>query len=343
MKFLKKVPNLKLDLEQSEQSLAINGRFAFKAMLILIVVLGLSALAVFFIAVKSPELVLVPDVVGKDLTEALQEMQIKELYPKIQLHYSNSADEKGLILEQTPSGGAIVKAGRRINLTVSQGVILDRVEDYVGMNVDALRTQLQTLFSASNTPMIRIPDTLSYMEDVSEAGTILGQNPPPNTSLSRPITLDLVVSSGPGNEEARIPNITGLSLNDTLLQLSRNKIIFNFTAQVPEEGQESGVVLSQIWPVGLEALPIYSRIEAVISIPIEPVDDLVYGLLTENLPQYPYALPVELIAEPVEGETYTVVSFNHNGGLLTIPYAVAQDTRLTLFALGNEVLSFIAQ
>ena len=90
---------------------------------------------------------MVPDVTGKDLTDALQEMQAKELYPKIRLRYSKSPEEKGSVLEQSPSGGTIVKAGERINLTVSQGVVLDRVENYVGMKIDDVRAQLQTLFA----------------------------------------------------------------------------------------------------------------------------------------------------------------------------------------------------
>ena len=51
--------------------------------------------AVFFISVKGPEEVMVPNVVGKELTQALLDMQIKELYPRIQLRHSNSITEKG--------------------------------------------------------------------------------------------------------------------------------------------------------------------------------------------------------------------------------------------------------
>lgn len=339
MKFLKK-PS-KLDLEQSEQILYMNWKFVLKTLLILLSVMSLSALAIFFIVVKSPEQVLVPDVVGKTLTDALLEMQIKELYPEIQLQYSDSVEQKGRILKQIPSGGAIVKAGRRINLTVSEGILLDRVGNYIGMQVDEVRMQLQTLFVSSSVPMIQISDIIAYNEDVSEAGTIIEQYPLANTNLSQPIILNLIVSSGPDKEVVQIPNIAGLSLNDALLQMSQSKILFDFEAQVPEEGQVSGTILSQKWPVGAEMLPAYSRVSTVIAIPVEPVDDLVYGLLEERLPPYPYALPVELTASPVEGDDYLIVAFDHVGGLLTIPYAVPQNMQLTLTVLGNEVRSFI--
>ncbi len=345
MKFLKNLlkRDYRVDLEKLNILFETNWKFLLKAMIVFVVLTGLSALAIFFLTVKSPEQVLVPDVTGKELTEALQEMQVKELYPKIQLRYSDTNEEKGLVLEQSPSGGSIAKAGRRINLVVSQGAILDRVGDYVGMQVEDLRAQLQTLFAASSSPMIRIPDVLMYQPDESEPGTILEQNPEPNTNLARPITLSLVVSSGKADDQSRIPNITGMSLNDTLLQMNRNKIIFMFTAQTLAEGQEPGTIVSQVWPVGVETVPIYTRVETIIAMPTAPVDGIVYGMIQETLPQYPYALKLDLVASPPEGDDYSIVSFYHTGRELTIPYAVPQGTTLTLTAQDNEVTSFLVQ
>ncbi len=336
--------NISLDLVTLDVFFSKNWKFLLKTLLVCFLLTAFTALAIFFIVIKSPEEVLVPDVTGKDLTVALQEMQVKELYPKIQLRYSETNEGKGLILEQTPSGGSIVKAGRRINLVVSQGAILDRVGDYVGLQVEDLRAQLQTLFSASSTPMIKISEVLMYQADESEPGTILEQNPPANTNIARPITLELVVSSGIDDDIASVPNLVGLSLNDALLQLNRNKVLFMFTKQEPTEGQEPGVILSQTWPQnGEEYVPIYTRIDSAIALPSSPVDGIVYGLLEETLPQYPYALELKLIASPPDGDDYSIVSFYHTGREITIPYAVPQGTRLTLMAQENEVLSFVAQ
>ncbi len=346
MKLLKNLSQikLKLDLKNLDDLFNKNWKFLLKTLIVFFIITGLSALAIFFAVVQSPEQVLVPEVVGKDLTVALQEMQVKELYPKIQLRYSETSEEKGLVLEQSPSAGAIVKAGRRINLVVSQGAILDRVGDYVGLQVEDLRAQLQTLFAASSNPMIRIPDVIMFQPDESEPGTILEQNPPANTNISRPITLELVVSSGLDDDTARIPNIAGLSLNDALLQLSRNKVIFMFTPQAMTDGQEPGTIVSQTWPSGgEESVPIYTRVNSIIALPSEPVDGIVYGLVQEVLPQYPYALELNLVASPPDGDDYSIVTLFHTGRELTIPYAVPQGTRLTLMAQENEVLNFIVQ
>ncbi|MCL2127323.1 MAG: PASTA domain-containing protein, partial [Treponema sp.] len=84
----------------------------------LLVLVGITAISIFFIALKGGEQTLVPEVRGKELTEALLELQVKELYPRLQLRYSQSSRDRGLVLEQDPQAGTIVKAGRRVRLVV---------------------------------------------------------------------------------------------------------------------------------------------------------------------------------------------------------------------------------
>ena len=343
MNFFKKLQEKMINLEKAESVFLINWKFFLVTILAFIIITGITAIAVFFFVVKSPEKVLVPNVVGKELTEALQEMQVKELYPKIQMRYSDTNEDKGFVLDQSPSAGTITKANKRIELVISQGAVLDRVGDYIGMDIEDLRTQLSGLFASSSIPLIQIPDVIMYKNDIAPQGTILEQNPPANTKIARPVTLELVVSAGKEVKGVRVPNITGLSLNDALLQLNRNKITFMFTAQEPKEGEEPGVVVSQKWPVGEEFVPQYTRIDSVITIPSSPVDDLMYGILDYDLPKYPYALKIELIASPPEGDDYSIVSFYHTGNNITIPYAVPAGTRLILNAQGNEVTTFVVQ
>ena len=181
-KWYEKVIEFGVNLDKTEIALRANRTLIFTIVLIMAAIMLLGTAAAFFISVKSPERVMVPDVTGTELTEALQEMQVKQLYPKIQMRYSNSPEEKGTVLEQSPAGGTIVKAGRRIQLTVSQGAVIDRVENYVGMKIDDVRMQLQTLFAASTTPIIKLSDAPIYKTNAAEAVTVLEQNPAPNSA-----------------------------------------------------------------------------------------------------------------------------------------------------------------
>lgn len=316
------------DFTNTMESLQGSGKAYFVTAVAMIVLMGLVCGIVFFAVVKGSEEVLVPSVVGKELTVALEEMQVKELYPKIQMRYSNSPSEKGLVLEQDPPEGTIVKAGRRIELVVSRGVVIDKVENYINQKYDDVKVHLQTLFTGTR-PLITLMDPPMYVSSTAEAGTILEQNPLPDTILTDPIKLELVVSRGPEFEKTKVPSLTGLSINDTLLQLSRSKVVFNITTKIAEAGETPGTIVSQSQEGGTWA-DVYGRVDAVMAISSKTEDDMVYGVFTETLPDYPYALQLQLDVQTYDGERYNLATLNHPGGLLTIPYYLQKKSVLIL-------------
>ena len=284
--------------------------------------------AIFFTNIKGAEKVLVPNVVGKKWDEAFIEMQIKELYPKINLRYSNVPGDEGLVLEQNPQPGAIVKGYSRINLVISRGVVIDSVGDYVGKNLSEVQMSLQTLFAGQTKPLITLA-TPSYIPDASEAGTILEQDPPEGSKISEPVVVNLVVSRGPNYENTRRPYVIGQSINDLLQTIARTKIVFDITSHQANEGEKPGTVVSQ-QTIEDEYVPNYTRVTVEMAMPEGSNDDNAYGIFQEKLPDYPYPVPMKLEAYPAEGTAYTIVSFNHPGGNLTIPYEVPRGTTLVL-------------
>lgn len=284
--------------------------------------------AVFFTNVKGAEKVLVPNVVGKKWDEAFIEMQIKELYPKINLRYSNVPGDEGLVLEQSPQPGAIVKGYSRINLVISRGVVIDAVGSYVGKNLSEVQMSLQTLFAGQTKPLITLA-TPSYIPDASEAGTILEQDPPEGSKISEPVVVNLVVSRGPNYENTRRPYVIGQSINDLLQTIARTKIVFDITSHQAGESEKPGTVVSQ-QTIEDEYVPNYTRVTVEMAMPEASNDDNAYGIFQEKLPDYPYPVPMKLEAYPTEGTAYTIVNFNHPGGNLTIPYEVPRGTTLVL-------------
>ena len=208
------------------------------------VVMLFVACVVFFNNVKGAEKVLVPNVVGKSLEDDLLEMQVKELYPKINLRYSDTPGDEGSILEQNPEAGAIVKGYSRVSLVVSRGVIVDKVEDYVGMSIDEVQMRLQTLFAGQTKPLIVLADP-EYKPDTSDAGTVLEQDPPSGTSISEPVTVQLIVSRGPNYENTKAPWLMGESVNDLLQRITRSKLVFDITSHIAKDGETPGTVVDQ--------------------------------------------------------------------------------------------------
>ncbi|MBQ0051213.1 MAG: PASTA domain-containing protein [Treponema sp.] len=290
---------------------------------------------VFFATVRQPEQVMVPNVVGKDLTNALLEMQVKELYPKIQLRYTDNPDDAGKILNQSPDGGAIVKAGRRITLTVSRGVILDHVENYIGQNYDDVKINLQTMFTGSKRPLIVLAEP-SYKADRSDAGTILAQDPPEGTTISNPVTVKLIVSRGPEYDNAKVPNIQGMSIGALLKVMETSKLVFEFTTHVAGANEEPGVSAQE--KSESTYLPNYARVYADLALPAKPVEDEVYGLFTTSLPSYPYPVAMTLESVGKDGTSQLIVSLNHTGGNVTIPYISEKGRELVLSVAGKKTV-----
>lgn len=323
-----------INFSKSYEKLQSNVLVLFFVCLISFVLMGLVALGFFFVYVKGPEEVLVPNVVGEKLENALLELQVKELYPRINLRYSDTPGDEGLILEQSPEAGSIAKGYSRVSLIVSRGVIVDKVEDYVGMNLNDLQMKIQTLFAGQARPLI-ILDTPEYKPDTSDAGTILEQDPPVGTDISEPVTVHLVVSRGPNYENTRTPRVVGLSINDILQAITRSKVIFDINSHVAINNEVPGTVVSQD-NLDKEFVPNYSRINIDIALPDGKVDDNVYGVFETQLADYPYPVPMRLDAIPEEGDSYTIINFSHSGGRVTIPYSVPEDTVLVLYVAEKE-------
>ena len=323
-------------------ALQANGKVLFGTVVLALILMFAVCWTVFFATVRRPEQVMVPNVVGKELASALLEMQAKELYPKIQLRYTDNPDDAGKILVQNPDAGAIVKAGRRINLTVSRGVIVDHVGDYVGQNFDDVKINLQTMFTGSTKPLIVLAEPV-FKPDTSAAGTVIAQTPAADTPISNPVTVKLVVSSGDNFSSTRVPNIVGMNFSSLMKVLSTSKVVFEFTetdadkAIYNSKDDSVGIVVSQE-SSEKEYVPNYTHVKAEIALPRKNVNGKVYGLFTANLPNYPYAVDMTLEDVGSDGITETVVSMKHNGGKVTIPYFAERGNELVLSVAGKKTV-----
>lgn len=320
----------------------------------------ITALAIFFLANKGYEQVLVPDVTGKNLTRALLEMQEKELYPKLQLRYSDMPGEAGQVLSQNPKAGSIVKAGRRVTLVVSRGIVIDYIGNYIGTNIDALKTKLDTLYGGVDTPPITIANPV-FKNDSSPVGTILEQEPREGTPLSQPIELHFIVSAGPAKSVVKLPDFTGSTIAQVLEEMGKLDLLFNFTSHEAGDSEKPGTVVSQSLAANSEATE-YSHITLDFAMPAFGADfsgDTVtdirgrtedeiagknksglknssYGIFSTKIPYYPIAIPVKLDALPPEGAPYTLASFKHIGGEISVPYSVPNGTTLLLSIINQE-------
>jgi len=302
----------------------------------LLILVGIIAMSIFFVAVRGGEQTLVPELRGKELAEALLELQVKELYPRIQLRYSQSAKDKGYILEQDPVAGTIVKAGRRIRLVVSQGVIINRVENYVGRNIEEVRMDLQAFAASSGGVLLSMREPLMYDFSGEAPGTIIRQKPEPGADISGPTRLEFVVSKGQENSLVTVPQFVGLSISSALEQIGRAGIAFEFSMRDIQEGERGETVVYQNPPAGVSVTS-NVIINLTVNTPARLRENEVFGLFEYTMPKNPYPLPVRLEALLPSGELTRIIGVNYPGGKFTAPYRLPEDSVLVLYLMNREI------
>ncbi|MCL2764632.1 MAG: PASTA domain-containing protein [Treponema sp.] len=323
------------DLSSIEDYVADHLKMFIMAVAGLVIFVGIIAVSVFFIAVRGHEQTMVPDVIGKDLTEALLELQVKELYPRLQLRYSQTSRDKGHILEQEPRPGTIVKAGRRIRLVVSQGVIVNRVENFVTRNIDEVRLDIQTINAAGGgSPLLTIREPVMYEFSSETPGTILAQKPVPGTNIAGPTNLEFVVSRGRENQTIAVPQFTGLQLSRALELISGTGINFHFALSDEKEGE--GSVTEQNPPPGT-SVSLNTPVQLRITQPEKIEDNEVFGLFRYTIPPNPYPLSVRLEAVLPAGERQRLFTVNYMGGEFTVPYKLPVGSTLVLLMMNREL------
>jgi len=328
---------MRFDLGAVEEYVASHLRVFIFLVVGLVIFVGIIAIAVFFYAVHGEEQTMIPDVRGKELTEALLELQIKELYPRLQLRYSQTSRDKGFILEQEPKPGTIVKAGRRIRLVVSQGVIVNKVENFISRNIDEVKMDLLALQAeGGGLPLISVKEPIMYDYSNESPGIILAQKPEAGTDISRPISLEFVVSKGRENLSINVPQFTGLTLTKALETISGTGV--NFTFVIKEIGaDEVGETIVAQTPAASSTVSANTPIQLTVTRPEKIADNEIFGLYKFTMPQNPYPLPVRLEAQLPSGEKRRIFTVNYMGGEFTIPYKLPIESTLILSMLNREL------
>ncbi len=294
--------------------------------------------AAFLLTIEGAEKTLVPDIVGESLEDAMLTLQEKELNARIQLQYSSTPGDKGTVLAQDPTQSSLLRAGSQVLLRVSKGAVIDRVENYIGWDIDDLRLHLQTLFT-THGPLLRVAEPVVKVFDDADPGVILEQKPEPGTEISGLTDLQLVVSRGPAGISTRVAEYTGLTYQQALERLTAFEVPFAFSSRGAEGEEEPGTVVSQDPPPGTER-GLSEGVELVMTKPEEIPEDYVFGVLQRTLPDYPIIVDIALEAITPTGGRETVITFKHAGGEIGIPYVVEENTMLVLLVFDKEILRY---
>lgn len=304
------------------------------------VLVVLSAVTAFIVALQGAETITVPALTDEELGNAMEQLQARGLYAQIEQRFFSDPSLKGRVVEQKPGPGSRLKAGRSVLLTVSKGAVVDRVDDYIGRQLQEVEQELQVLF-ATYKPLLQITgNSVNYVFDDSEPGTILDQDPAPGAELTGLTPLNLLVSRGPEVQTFSVPNYVNLDYNRAMSLLAGQNQPFTFTLADVDETTAGGIVVSQEPQPGAvveQSTPV--------SLEIQPIRRVgarqVFGLFTRTLPRY--AVPVELFVEVIEpsGERRELFTTQHPGGQISFPYLLEEGAQIVVSAFGGELLRYL--
>ena len=256
------------------------------------------------------------------------------------MRYTQSSRDRGFIIEQEPKPGTITKAGRRIRLVVSQGVILNKIENFISRNIDEVRIDVQTInASVGGIPLFAIIEPLIFQYSDEPAGIILAQKPEAGTDVSGPTNLEFIVSRGKENDTITVPQFTGLSLSDALSLVTSSGINYRFTIQ-ERRGTESGETIIMQNPQAETVIPINTVVQLTVTTPERLAANEVFGLYRFFIPQNPYPLAIRVETQSAAIPRQRVFSVNYMGGEFTFPYKLPDGTEIILSMLDRELHKF---
>ena len=304
----------------------------------IIIVMILSSLIAFFLTIEGEEQTLVPDLRGMELENAMIELQNKGLTGNVELRVSPNPSDKGTILNQEPGPGTLVKVGRKIDLRVSKGPVIDEVENFVGMNLSEVELQLRSM-STIYGAILKIKKPVMEVYSEVAAGTILEQKPIAGTKITQLTEVALVVSRGPQGSLITVEDYIGLPFYDALMLFSQTNAPFVFSHQPASGDEEPGTIISQSPASGKDVEP-GTLMQFIIATPEELPEDMVFDILERNLPDYP--VPIDLSIEVINssGDKKLLAGMKHPGGAISIPYLEPVNSRIIVSSSLRELLTY---
>ena len=296
------------------------------------------SVTVFFLALRGAEETMVPQLVGKDVTSALVELQEKELVPYVQVKFSDDPGQKGNVIGQDPQGGILTKAGRQVTLWVSKGAVIDNVENFVGQNINDVQTRLKTLFATQAVPLLTLTANPIYTFNSAPEGTVLEQKPLAGTPLASPTELVVVVSKGQKGQVVKVGKYMDKTWSESLAMLISENKPFLITMRKAASDERPGTIVGQA-PVPESEMPKGSPVNLTLARPAPFTDGRVFQMLETTLPDYPIFVDVKVELRKATGEQSVLYLLKHPGGKLTLPYVASPGDVVAVSVLDKEVFT----
>lgn len=247
----------------------------------------------------------VPDVVGKQETEARSLLGRNKLEVQVEREPSSEV-EKDIVIRQTPEPGKSVKQGRVVTIFISLGEEDIEIPDVLKMT----RTDAEEILRRAGF-RIKIREEF---DDKIHKNYVIDQLPAAGKKLPPESSVTLIVSKGA--EPVAMPSLVGKHIDDAKAALEKLKIPVGEVQSVESDAQEPDHVVKQ-------------SVAAKTKLDIASMNPVVLTIAKSGDAEETEEETVEETEEPVEeppvGETTTK----------TINFTVPEDGRVTVYVVDS--------
>ncbi|HEY0298024.1 MAG TPA: PASTA domain-containing protein [Arachidicoccus sp.] len=215
--------------------------------LLIIVLLTLGIFLGFFASLgwitRHGEAVVVPNVSGESIDEASRKISDAGLNPIVLDSVFYDSLPKLSVVSQTPLGGAKVKDGRTVYITINRAVApMVQVPDLTGYSL----ASASLLLKSFGLKLGKYTYTASTVKDAIVKQQIGDSDIAAGAKVPMGTTIDLVVGDGSGSELMSVPNLVGMQLADAKDYLSSMKCgIGAVTPDIDVALADSGYIYKQ--------------------------------------------------------------------------------------------------
>jgi serine/threonine-protein kinase len=213
----------------------------------------LSAITAMRIAIHGRE-VTMPNLVGKNVTEANQLLQSRGLVLRVADRIYTDLPIN-VVVRQTPPAGLLMKVSQQAHVVLSLGQRQLQIPLLEGNSLRASRIELlRAGLQVGEVSGVTLPSPA--------ADTVVIQNPRPGTGAATP-RVDVLISQGPRETAYVMPHLTGMNEGEAQHRLDvaglRRKVNYVSAPQWPH-----GAVIDQA-PLGGTRIPTSSTIELTVA------------------------------------------------------------------------------
>jgi beta-lactam-binding protein with PASTA domain len=176
----------------------------------------------------------VPNVRGDKVAKARRTLEKEELLVGVEQRRSNDVDA-GRVIDTKPPPGTEVECRSSVTIVGSAGARLVTLPNFLGQQVEDATAELERLGL--------IPNIETANRDEPE-GTVVGQNPGPESTLKKGRRVTLIVSTGAGS--VIVPDVVGQP-EDTAINTLRSRGVTNVKVvrQTTDDESQDGRVTDQ--------------------------------------------------------------------------------------------------